>query len=74
MKTITITLTDEEAKKLSTVINSLNGRLQYRATQTEDTSLDTSWIFWNGICKKIADSLGMIWNCPTKESQDLLNQ
>ena len=72
-KTITIELTEAEAKEVLNVLTNLNGRLQWRAVKKVSGELDESWGFWNRITQKISKTLGFSYCVNTKESRDLIN-
>jgi hypothetical protein len=52
----TISLTEEEAKVLSSLLSQITGKIQYKALK--DPSLDESWVFWHGISSKVSESIG----------------
>ena len=72
MKNITITLTNDQAKELASLLTMLTGRLQYRASKSPDGSLDDSWKFWNDISKPVSSSLGFEAWCEP-DSKHLIN-
>lgn len=76
MKNVTITLTRNQAKELTTVISHLVGCLQDRATKAHSGLLDEDWAFWHCIEKACATSLGFDAYCdPTSDlAQSILNQ
>lgn len=73
MSDITITLSREEAEAVSTVLNTLNGRLHYKAIKKLDGSLDRYCHFWNNITKKLATSMNMDWMVATEYTKALEN-
>lgn len=74
MKNITISLTRKQAEDLSTVISSMVGALQYKATQTPNGSLDDSWAHWHKISKEISSSFGFEgWCSPNALTENLMN-
>lgn len=58
MKNATVTLSRDEAEKLSSLLSQLTGKLQYRAVKDNSGSLDNHWQFWRNIEKKVANSIG----------------
>lgn len=70
-QTISINLTVKQAKLLSSILVTLNGRLQYRAISGAK-HLSKSWRQGMAIEKKVANALGMeAFSQITSESIDL---
>jgi hypothetical protein len=70
----TITLTQEETAKLSSLLGILNGSLQYMAMQDASGELDEHWAFWSVIQKKIAASTGISICVSSKETEAILGE
>jgi hypothetical protein len=76
VKNVTLVLTDEEAKNLSTVLNTLNARLQYRGAKCPKKDLkkhSEAWHHWHSITKKLATSMGIIWMVDNETTDLLIN-
>jgi hypothetical protein len=72
-KNPTITLSREQAQDLSTVIATMVGALQYKATQTPDGSLDASFNYWSEISQRISSSFGFAgWRVPSVLTKNLM--
>lgn len=68
MKNVTIVLTEEEAKELSSLLTRKCGMIQYQGTQenfngrelSEERreALNASWHFWHGMSQKVSSAFG----------------
>ena len=75
MQNVTLELTKEQAKELSTVVTFLTGCLQLRAIQKSSQILDDDWRFWNKVSSALSESIGYSSYCdPTSDlAESLLN-
>ncbi len=74
MKNTTITFTEDETEKLSSLLGILNGSLQYMAAKDASGKLDEHWAFWRVIQKKIEDSTGISICVSSKETETILGE
>ncbi len=76
IRKVTIELTDEQVRELSTVITHLTGNLQNKAMLNKSGIYDEDWGFWSGVSKAVSKSFGFEAYCdPTSDlAQSLLGE
>jgi hypothetical protein len=74
VKTVTVTLTEDEAKQVASVLHHLTAKLQYRASRTTVGRKYRSWRFWRDVTVPFDYALGMThMDTSSPEQQDLLD-